>query len=138
MAARNSTDEGKIYKRDYYNKRLAEDPVYRLLANHRSRLNKALKAAGAGKSCRSLDLIGCSPQELRAHIEAQFREGMTWENQGRGGWELDHIRPLSSFDLTDPDQAKQAFHWSNCQPMWASENYSKGSLHEGERHRYAR
>lgn len=60
-----------------------------------------------------------------AHLEAQFAPGMTWEN--RGEWHVDHIRPLASFDLTDPEQLRTASHYTNLQPLWASDNLAKGA-----------
>ncbi|AHM03043.1 hypothetical protein roselon_00603 [Roseibacterium elongatum DSM 19469] len=59
---------------------------------------------------------------------------MSWEN--RGEWHVDHVRPLASFDLSDPGQQAQAFHFSNTRPLWAGDNLSKGSLHDGVRHRH--
>jgi len=72
-------------------------------------------------------LIGCTVQELRDHLEFQFRESMSWDNCGRNGWEIDHIIPCSSFDLTDPEQQKRCFHFSNLQPLWSEENLRKGN-----------
>ena len=61
--------------------------------------------------------------ELKAYLELQFTDGMTWEN--RGNWHIDHIRPCASFDLTDPEQQKQCFHYTNLQPLWAADNLAK-------------
>ncbi len=52
---------------------------------------------------------------------------MSWDNYGINGWELDHIYPLSRFDLSKESEQKIACHWSNQQPLWASENRSKGA-----------
>ena len=71
-----------------------------------------------------MSMLGCTLAEARAHIEAQFRPGMSWENHGE--WEIDHIRPVASFDLTDPDQARAAAHFTNLQPLWSVENRRKG------------
>ena len=51
---------------------------------------------------------------------------MTWENYGRNGWEIDHIKPLSKCDLTDPEQFKEVCNYTNLQPLWAEDNLSKG------------
>jgi hypothetical protein len=66
--------------------------------------------------------------ELRAHLEHQFKDGMTWDNHGE--WHIDHIKPCVQFDLTDPEQQKECFHYTNMQPLWAFENQSKGASYE--------
>ena len=74
------------------------------------------------------DALGCSIQEFASYIERKLELGMTWENRGRRqgvlGWELDHIRPLSSFTL--PDEWRDAFHYTNVQPLWCEDNLRKG------------
>lgn len=60
-----------------------------------------------------------------SHLESLFKPGMSWENHGE--WHIDHILPLASFDLTDEQQAAKACHYTNLQPLWASENMSKGA-----------
>jgi hypothetical protein len=62
---------------------------------------------------------------LKIHLESKFQPGMTWENHGRNGWHIDHIKPLCSFDLTDLMQLRQACHYTNLQPLWAKENLRK-------------
>jgi hypothetical protein len=47
---------------------------------------------------------------------------MSWDNWSLKGWHIDHIRPISSFDLSDPAQQKECFHYSNLQPLWAIDN----------------
>ena len=110
---------------EYTRKRLAVDPLYRLTRQLRNRARKALLASRACKSGATFELIGCTSAELRSHLEAQFSEGMSWENYSYRGWHVDHIRPCASFDLTDPEQQKQCFHFSNLQPLWRLENRLK-------------
>jgi len=136
-AAWNATPKGKAYSREYQARRMAEDGQYKISQLVRTRIYSALRAALAGRSCRSLELLGCTAGEYRLHLEALFEPGMTWENWGAGGWHVDHVRPLASFDLCDPAQQREAFHFSNTRPAWAEENLSKGSLYEGIRHRHA-
>jgi hypothetical protein len=71
-------------------------------------------------------MLGCTIDELKAHIESLFKPGMTWANWSFRGWHLDHIKPLEFFDLTDPEQLEQACHFTNLQPLWMSENLMKG------------
>lgn len=99
------------------------DPQFRLSENMRSRLNQAFKSARTRKHDRSFTLIGCTIFELVAHIESLLRPGMKMSNYGE--WVIDHIRPVCSFDLTDPDQARACFHYTNLQPLWWEENVAK-------------
>jgi 5-methylcytosine-specific restriction endonuclease McrA len=68
-------------------------------------------------------------QELRAHLEKQFKSGMTWENYGKV-WEIDHIKPISKFDLSILEERIKANALSNLQPMLAEENNKKGAKYE--------
>lgn len=89
----------------------------------RKRLDAALKSAKTQKAHSVLDLIGCTPEHLMKHLEAQFSPGMNWNN--RADWHIDHIRPCASFDLTDPDQQKACFHFTNLRPLSKEANASK-------------
>lgn len=70
--------------------------------------------------------LGCSALELRKYIESKFKKGMNWNNRSVNGWHLDHIIPLSSFNLIDNKQLLKASHYSNLQPLWSWENREKG------------
>ena len=61
------------------------------------------------------------------YLENKFQKGMNWKNQGRYGWHIDHIKPCSKFDLSDPDQQKKCFNYKNLQPLWAAENIKKSN-----------
>lgn len=89
--------------------------------------NRVVKRGGT-KPGRSCDLLGCTLAEARVHIERQFLPGMTWENHG--AWHIDHLRPIASFDLTDPEQVRAAAHYTNLQPLWALDNLRKGARHD--------
>jgi len=103
--------------------RQGNDCNYRIRRGLRSRIREAIK--NGWRSASTLELIGCSISDLRLHLESKFRPGMSWDNYGRGGWEIDHVRPCASFDLTDPEQQKECFHFTNLQPLWAAENRAK-------------
>lgn len=107
-------------------RRKATDPNFLIRYNTSGRIRIAIKAQSAHKSTRSRELIGCSYAELRAYIESMFLPGMTWDNHGRFGWHIDHIIPCAAFDLTDMDQQKMCFHYSNMRPLWAEDNIDKG------------
>lgn len=106
-------------------KRYHNDLNFKIKCVLRSRIKDAIK--NMRKSEKVIDLLGCSIEEVRIHLELQFKKGMNWDNHGRNGWHIDHIRPCKSFDLTDPEQRKQCFHYTNLQPLWEPDNLSKGS-----------
>lgn len=89
----------------------------------RGRVNTAIRLQGARKSARTMELVGCSIEDLMKHIESNFRDGMSWDN--RHTWHIDHIRPCASFDLMNPEEQKKCFHFSNLQPLTATENMEK-------------
>jgi hypothetical protein len=98
---------------------------FKLNINLRNRLNDALK--NNYKSGSAVRDLGCTVEELKKYLEFKFSSGMTWENWTIDGWHIDHIKPLSSFDLTDRNQLLEACHYTNLQPLWAIDNLSKGA-----------
>jgi hypothetical protein len=123
------TKKGKaaVYKSQvkYYNKRIKNDPAFKLIINVRGRLRAFLRSKGINKQNKTIELIGCSKESLKEHLEKQFKPGMNWSNHSSKGWHIDHVKPLSKFDCSDPDQLKKACHYSNLQPLWAEENLKK-------------
>ena len=104
--------------------RLKTDPNFKLKHVLGVRIRKVLKGI-IKKSKSTQTLVGCTIEELWLHLEKQFKPGMTRENHGK--WHVDHIIPCSSFDLTKPEEQRKCFHYTNLQPLWASENLAKGS-----------
>lgn len=101
-------------------KRRKLDTRYRLTKNLRSRLWSAIKNYGAKKSTRTFDLIGCDISFFIKYIEQKFTQNMTWENYGKNGWHIDHIKPCSTFNLENDEEQKKCFHYTNLQPLWAT------------------
>ena len=110
----------KNYRRDRYKK----DTGFKIKANLRTRQYQALK--GITKTKPGLELIGCEFEYFMGYLESLFKTGMTWENYGL--WHVDHIKPCSAFDLTDPNQQKDCFHYTNQQPLWCNENLTKSNI----------
>lgn len=113
------------YDASYYMRRKT-DLVYRLRVRLRVRLNCAVRnGQRTGSAIRDL---GCSIEHLKLHLELFWDDGMSWENWGKraGQWSIDHIRPLSSFDLMDRTQFLEASHYTNLRPLWHTDNLHKG------------
>jgi len=98
--------------------------------NIRRRLRFALK--GNSKAAPTMEIIGCTIEELWLHLESKFEPGMTRKNHGSFGWHVDHKKPCCAFDLSDLEQQKICFHYSNLQPLWAKDNLEKGGKYNEE------
>jgi hypothetical protein len=122
---RENLEKVNEYQAKYRRERYKNDENFRVVQLLRNRFWKSLKSQSAKKSKRTLELVGCSRDELWEHLENQFKDGMTRQNQGE--WHIDHIKPCSLFDLTDPEQQKECFNYKNLQPLWAEENLRKGA-----------
>ena len=107
-----------------YLERRKKDPNFKLLTILRGRIYDVLR--GHSKSDSTINMLGCTINELWKHLESTFKTGMTRDNHGKV-WHVDHIIPCVSFDLTDPNQQKKCFHYSNLQALFVYENLSKGS-----------
>ena len=113
----------KLYFKNWINNRLKTNPSFKLKLQLSHRIYMALK--GIAKSKKTKELLGCTIEEFWIHLEKSFKPGMTRKNYGK--WHVDHILPCSSFDLTKPEEQAKCFHYTNLQPLWASENLSKGN-----------
>lgn len=114
----------KIYNKKQKEK-LNTNPTYKVRRTLATRVTNALKCSKTTKSATLKTLIGCTFEEARNHIQKQFKPGMSWANHGE--WHIDHIKPLSKFNLLDPNEQLKAFNYKNLQPLWAKENLSKGN-----------
>ena len=116
-------DKILLKQKAYTNNRKKTNIQYKLSCNLRSRLNSAIN--NNYKSGSAVKDLGCSIEELKSYLESKFLVGMTWDNWSDDGWHIDHIKPLASFDLTDRKQFLEACHYTNLQPMWATDNLTK-------------
>ena len=112
--------------------------MVKLVNNISNQIRKAFKAKNNRKDNRTFSALGYTPDELWRHLESQFTDGMSWENMGKNGWHIDHIRPIASFnfDSTEHPEFKECWALENLQPMWEKENISKNSWWNGQRYYY--
>lgn len=116
-------DKIKIKNTEYVRNRKKTDSLFKLKQSVRVMINKAFYRTDNTKNSKSVDILGCSYEFLKHHIESQFVEGMTWEN--RSEWHIDHIIPMASAK-TEEDVIRLN-HYTNLQPLWAKDNLKKGA-----------
>ena len=125
------SDNGRKYKSQYFKKRRQIDPIFVLKDNCRTRLERFLKSKNFHKTNKTFDMIGCSAEFLKEHLEKQFHrhpdtyQPMNWLNHTVHGWHIDHIIPLDS--AKTPEDVEKLMHYTNLQPMWAEYNIKKGN-----------
>lgn len=113
------------YQSNYKHNRYKQDLQFKIKCVLRARLRKALK--DNWKTGSAVKGLGCSVDEFKNYIESKFQPGMSWDNWSRDGWHLDHIKPLDSFDLSNEQELEKACHYTNLQPLWATENCTKSN-----------
>lgn len=103
--------------------RIKEDPVFCAKTRFRSRFSNLKRSVGL----KSQEVIGCSWEDFKNHIQSKFKDGMHWNNhgKGKGKWHFDHKIPLAS--CSSIEDILKCFHYTNIQPLWEHENLSKGA-----------
>ncbi len=113
----------------YQKKRYHEDLGYRIKKRLRNRMYCVLGDKKAGSAVKDL---GCSLDEFLLYLEVKFTPKMSFNNHG-SYWQLDHIKPLFSFDLTDREQFLAACHYTNLQPLTIAAHKKKTKLEASQR-----
>ena len=113
-----------------YRKEKPYTPLQRVINSMRARMCSILRGKITDKT--TLKYIGCTVSQIRRHLESTFKDGMTWDNYGIGHgdkreWNVDHIIPISKFNLEDLNEVAKALHWTNTKAEWAVDNYKKGN-----------
>jgi 5-methylcytosine-specific restriction endonuclease McrA len=111
--------------------RLRATPSGKLKRNMGMMMYQSLKGRKMGRHWENL--VGYNIEKLKLHLENLFKPGMLWENYGKGGWEVDHIIPVASFDFDCEDNIKKCWALNNLQPLWSRENKIKGKKVYAER-----
>lgn len=107
----------------------AKRPAVRIADNIRRRIRYLIADNKTRKTTKTIFLVGCSWEQLKQHIQSQFLPGMNWANYGNklDQWSIDHIIPISRFNLFDNEQLHKASHYTNLRPLWHIDNMKKGS-----------
>jgi hypothetical protein len=116
-------ENNRVKYNSYWTNRKKNDTEFKLLMGMRSRLCNYLKKLNIRKNNKTFDIVGCSPEFLKEHLETQFTDGMSWDN--RSDWHIDHIIPLSS--AKTEDELYKLCHYTNLQPLWAEDNLKKSN-----------
>jgi hypothetical protein len=123
----NNKVEIKNKNYDYTKVRKKKDPLYKLTLSIRSLILISFKNQFTKKSKKTVEILGCSFEEFKVHLESQFDENMNWENHGTY-WHMDHIKPISL-----AKNEKEVFdlnHYTNFQPLFWLDNLSKSNKYE--------
>ncbi len=118
----NNKENIRGYKKNWLNKN-RDNPILKIKRNLRRRIHHVLK--GELKSDNAFNLIGCNAEFFKKHIESLWTEGMSWNNYSPTGWHIDHKIPCYKFDLSNPEEQKKCFHYTNQRPLWAKDNLSR-------------
>lgn len=116
------------YKKAWRKERAAKDPNFKVGLVCRRLLQRVLGVSGQKKSKRTADMLGYTAEQLKSHLEKQFKKGMSWKNYGE--WHIDHITPIAAFASQGDIDPARVNCLTNLRPMWAKENMSKGSTQE--------
>jgi hypothetical protein len=114
----------KIYK--YKKERKKTDKLFKFSEDTRRLIRQAFKRRGFTKNTKTYQILGCSFEDFKIHLENQFVPGMNWGNRNK--WHIDHIVPVS-LGKTEEEIIKLN-HYTNLRPLWAEENLKKGSKYE--------
>jgi len=117
----NNSERCKSNVANRIKEREQEDINFKLKRRIRSRLCSALKRNY--KTGSAVKDLGCSIEQFKKHLEDQFQIGMTWDNYGK--WEIDHIIPLASVDLTNAETFAKVVHFTNMRPLWKKDNLDR-------------
>ena len=113
---------GKRISREKYLK-MKSDPTIYLKMLMRRRIRGILTSKNLKKRLPCETIVGCSYENLKIYLQSKFKDGMSWENQGK--WHIDHIVPLSS--ALNEDEIYKLCHYTNLQPLWAEDNLKKSN-----------
>jgi hypothetical protein len=125
----NRWNNNNLYQQNYLATKKYITNYSRMKKNIRNRIRNSIRNQCSKKTLLSFELLGCTGKEAHDYLESKFQKGMTWNNYGFGDdkWHIDHIIPCDAFDLTNEDEQKKCFHYTNLQPLWQRDNLRKSN-----------
>ena len=128
ISYKNRKEKVNKWNREYLRRKRKNNIQFKISERIRVRVGLALK--GKRKPASAIKDMGCTIKFLIQYLESLFEKNMNWNNYGINGWHVDHIKPLSLFDLEDKEQFLEACHYTNLQPLWAFDNLKKSNNFE--------
>ena len=113
----------KKYRNEWRSNKVKIDSLFKLTNNTRTLIKQSFRRNGYSKNSKTYQILGCTFEEFKQHLEKQFTDGMSWNNIGQ--WHMDHIYPVSL--AKDEDELIKLNHYTNFQPLWAEDNLKKSN-----------
>lgn len=120
------------YMASYHKAKMQSNPSYAFAVKIRSKIRLLL--SGYQKTSPTEQLLGCKIADLKKYLESLWEPWMSWGNYGGkdGQWCIDHIMPVAAFDLSQPEEQKRCFHYSNLRPLCVKKNREKSHKYDPE------
>jgi hypothetical protein len=127
-------EKNKKYSYEYIKNRLKNDNLFKSRLNISNLIRQSIKKYGYTKKSKTQEILGCSFEEFKKHLESKFEPWMNWDNYGKyngelnHGWDIDHIIPSSS--AANEDELIKLNHYINLQPLCSKINrdIKKGNI----------
>ena len=97
-------------------------PLHVLIGLQRKSLHRVLKRSDLKKTQSTIEYLGCSSEHFMEYLKLKMTPDMTMDNI-----HIDHIKPVSRFNLDDPDEFLDCCHYTNLQPLLAKDNLEKNN-----------
>lgn len=109
-------------KAEYLAKRRLTDPKFARTEELRNLQTRAIR--GEIQEPLMSKVFGIDHEGLINYLKSTIKDkSIKWEK--RHTYEIDHIKPLASFNVLDPVEAKKAIHFSNLQVISPKDNREK-------------
>lgn len=121
--------ENKVKYNEYRRNKKKTDLLYKLTCSIRTLISNSIIRSGYSKKSRTYQILGCTFEEVKIHLENKFEPWMNWLNYGNPTdglfepnktWDIDHITPISS--AKSEEDVIKLNHYTNLQPLCSYKN----------------